>query len=747
QDIIKTYPGTTTEADSYALIGDTYKEMSFEEQNYDAVVYYRISRCFAQLNRFWEARLGFQWLYDNFPAFEDRPTVLFGLIVANTRLAPESPDKDSLKIIAKTESLCREYLKQHSAGANVQEVAEVLIAMVQKTKDQDKIGKVYGEVMKYLENSPNKAQFLAIQVQNYLEQYDFVKAREAAENFRAQVPDSPVMENIDYMYALTFFFQNDYAASIRELSAYKTKYPNGQYIGDARYRLAMMMKGEEQGKKAKGKPSNMKKVIDECQDIIKTYPGTTTEADSYALIGDTYKEMSFEEQKELGLKSEDIDRLTADAYMMGAVKGRSDAVVDYCLSQARPLLTRQGRWKEIEDMYQDFLKTYPDSPKTLEAISWIGKSIVRQGKTPEEKTANEEKVKKFLAEQVLENINNPSKEGVEDLLQQLAKSCIPKKKPRAAAAPAVTADPKVTTPATAVAAATPAPPPLSVAEQGQQAEAALDQLLGAGDGKLTNVGKARLVYVKSELYKSLERAVPKKKGPDGKPVVDTSPKQSDALAEKLATDFTAEDLSPRLLATVAEYHLTRGAEDRSATYYNRLIQFFPQSPYMDWGLTGLGEMAYKAKDYENALKRFEQAINDYPGAKYSQAVIGKARVLFDTEKYAECETLVKEMFGDKSVPKEVMAEATWLMGEIKYKQKMLPDAFNYFQRLYLSFKAFPSWMARGYLRAGQMKEEMTKALDAVAIYREAVNDPKNAAKLQNEPDFAKVRERLRVLGN
>ncbi len=709
-----------------------------KEQNYDAVVFYRISRCFAQLGRFWEARLGFQWLYDNFPAFEDRPTVLFGLIVSNARLAPDSPDKDGMKIIARTEALCRDYLKEYSSGANVQEVSEMLISMVQKTKDQDKISKVYDEVMKFLENSPNKAQFLAIQVQNYLEQYEFVKAREAAEKFRAAVPDSPVMENIDYMYALTFFFQNDFPASIRELSAYTTKYPGGQYIADARYRLAMMVKGEEQGKKAKGKESHLKKVIDECHDIIKTYPNSPTEADCWALIGDAYQQMGFEEQKELELKSEDIDRLTADAYIKGVEKGRGDAVVEYSLSQARPLLVRQGRWKELEAMYQDFLKTYPDSPKSLEAISWIGKSIIRQGKTPEEKTANEAKVKTFLAEQVLANINNPSKEGVEDLLQQLAKSCIPKKKPRAAA-PAAEGDKKAPE-------AAPAAPP-TVAEQGQQAEALLDQLLGADAGKLTNAGKARVVYVKSELYKLLERSAPKVKGPDGKPVADTSPKQSEALMEKLVTEFTADDFSPRLLATAAEYFHVRGADDRSAIYYNRLIQFFPQSPYMDWGLTGLGEIAYRAKDFETALRRFNQAIDEYPGAKYSQAVIGKARVLFDTEKYEECEKMVKEMFGDKSVPKEVMAEATWLMGEIKQKQKLPSDAFNYFQRLYLSFKAFPAWVAKGYLRAGQMKEEMSKATDAVEVYRAAVNDPKVSAKLQGEPDFAKLKERLRLLGN
>jgi TolA-binding protein len=104
------------------------------------------------------------------------------------------------------------------------------------------------------------------------------------------------------------------------------------------------------------------------------------------------------------------------------------------------------------------------------------------------------------------------------------------------------------------------------------------------------------------------------------------------------------------------------------------------------------------------------------------------------------------MFGDKSVPKEVKAEVTWLLGEIRFKQKALPDAFNYFQRLYLSFGAFPEWMAKGYLRAGETKEALGKGTDAVDIYRDAVNDARKAAKMKNEPDFQKVKDRLRNLG-
>jgi hypothetical protein len=55
-------------------------------------------------------------------------------------------------------------------------------------------------------------------------------------------------------------------------------------------------------------------------------------------------------------------------------------------------------------------------------------------------------------------------------------------------------------------------------------------------------------------------------------------------------------------------------------------------------------------------------------------------------------------------------------------------------------------MAKGYLRAGETKEALGKGTDAVDIYRDAVNDARKAAKMKNEPDFQKVKDRLRNLG-
>lgn len=711
------------------------REALEKEHNYDAVVIYRISRCFTALGRYWEARLGFNHVLENFKDFEDRATALFGVIVCTSRLVPEKGTEDPMKLAERTEELCRRYMKEYPDGPNIQQVAEVLIAQAGVSGDTAKVNAVYEEVMSFLENSPNKAQFLAIRVQNYLEQGQTDKAREAAETFRAQAGDSPMMEDVDFLYALTYFFENKATESLRELKAYRDKYPNGRYLADARYRLAMIMKGEAlaERRREKGRKSNFMEVIQECEAIIKDYPGTPTAGDCWALIGDCYKEMTGAEMEKLKLGADEVDKRAANAYMEAALRGASEELVEYGLSQARPLLIAQGRWKDVETLYRDFLRANPDHRLALEAVNWIGKAIKRQGATPEQRAENAERALRFLADTVLETLNDPSKEGVEELLRELALSVAPKRR----TAPAAGADAEAAKPRV-----------LSVEELGAEAEAKLEELLGVNEeGKLNGTARARLVYAKHELYITLEARAPKKRDASGKLVVDNAPKKSDQLMEQLATGFTPDDLSARLLAVAGDYFLKRGLQEQAAVYFNRLVQFFPQSLFMDWGLVGLGDLAYAEKDYETAERRYTQAIEEYPGSKYGEAMLGRCRVLYESEKYQEAEKSLKEMFGDKHYPPEVKAEVTWLLGEVRFKMKDYAEAFNYFQRLYLSFKKFPNWMARGFLRAGETKEALGKPVDAVEVYRRAVNDEKNASRMAGEPDFEKVKARKRALGD
>lgn len=739
-----------------------------KEANYDAVLYYRIGRCFAALNRYWEARLAFQYVLENFPKYEDAPNVLYALAFCYYNLTPVDPSADNLKMGEQTKKLCRQFLEKYKERAEASQVSEMLITLATRTKNPEEINKVFEEVMDLIKDSPNRSAFLAQQVQNYLEQYDFDKARDAADKFLSDAPkDDPLREGVEYMRGLTWFFKNDYKGAMEQLKDYISRYPGGAYLPDAKYRLAFLVKGEEMARKSKkmsGEP-RFRNVIEAAEDIIKNHSNSASVADAYALIGDCYKEMTGDEIEDAGLTVEQVDINTANAYIDALKNAQSDQVAEYSLTQAAPLLKSQGRWEEVRQIYESFRKTYPDHRISLTAVGEICKAIVRTSDSAyakelgeAEKAKNEAEIKKYaelrlkakeeasaksreyLAQTIMENINSPQKEGVEELMQQLAVAAIPKRKTAPAPTPAPLPAPGATAPPPPK-----RPEPPSVEEQGKAAEAELDRLL-AGGGALNGVGQARLVYVKAQLYKYLEGRAPRKKDEKGQYIVDTSPKKSDELMKKLDADFKTSDYSSAMLAMLGDAALKAGDKERAAECFNRL-RLMPNSLFLDWAYVGLGEILLAEGNYEQALKNFTIATDEAIGSKYGEAVLGKAKVQFYTDKLEEAEKSLKEVIGDKSYPPESKAEATWLLGEIKFKQKALPDAFNFFQRLYLSFKKLPEWACKGYLRAGETKEALGKFEDAKAVYGEAVNDPKNAERFKELPDFQKIKENLRKIGN
>ncbi len=754
-----------------------------KEANYDAVLYYRIGRCFAALERYWEAKVAFQYVYDTFEKFEDRPNVLYALAYCLYMLTPEDTSDPTFKSLSEqADARCVEFLKLYGKDrSEAAQVADMRVNLANRTKDPDRLNKVFEEVDEQIKGSPNHSAYQAQRIHAYLGQFDFPKAKELADKFLAEAPaDDPQRELVEYMSALIPFFLNKYKDAQNSLGAYTAKYPNGPYTADATYRFAFLMKGDEMQRKKEFLrktelseqlgPPRFRNVIEKCEQIIATYPGTDTVSNAWALIGDCYKEMEGEEIKDAGLGDGLWEQKAADAYISAIKAAMNDSVAEYSLNMAAPLLKKLQRWDDVKDIYDHFRKAYPDHRISLQAVGEICKAIERGSdgykaaeleaatkakndveikKLLEERAVEKEKAKaksrEFLASTILENINNPQKEGVEELMQQLAVAAIPKRKPAPRPAPT----PGATTPP-------PRPAPPTVAEQGQPAEAELDRLLD-GAGSLSTVGKARLLYVKIQLYKDLEARQRPRRDEKGNIIPDDTPKRSEELEKQLLNDFKLDDYSSAMLALVGDKYFQAGDKEYAARCFNRLIQFFPKSLFLDWAAVGLGDIAVDAaKDasgnvdpqspqLERALKLYTRALDEFPGAKYGEAVMGRAKVQYYTDKLEEAQKAFKEVVGDKYYPVETKAEATYFLGEIFYKQKAYEDAFNMFQRLYLSFKKSAFWSCRGYLRAGETKVTMNKGLDARAVYREAIEDPKNAERFKDLDDFRKIKDNYRKL--
>jgi tetratricopeptide (TPR) repeat protein len=92
----------------------------------------------------------------------------------------------------------------------------------------------------------------------------------------------------------------------------------------------------------------------------------------------------------------------------------------------------------------------------------------------------------------------------------------------------------------------------------------------------------------------------------------------DNLLGRIGEEVAPEALPPGLLGSVGDLLRVRGKLDQAKACYDQLVLRYPRSMYADFGYVGLGELAYLAGDYDNALVHFTNAI-DRAGARFQAA--------------------------------------------------------------------------------------------------------------------------------
>lgn len=670
-----------------------------KEENYDATIVYNVGRCFDKLRRYWEAELAFRTVLEKYPSYPEKSLALFGRIVAflNLKMQPEALD------------LCWQYLKEYPETEQADMVSELAVTMAMEAKDFEKAKSAVDKALHLRPKATNRNKLLLHKIACDFEVWAFADARETLTQYKKEFPDDAFKEEVDYRYALTYFFENKYTETLKYLGEFVDKYPTSPYVSDARYRLNIVRYGEEQAKKTKAQKardheyvSGFQLVIDDVDNIIERFPNAPIMGELYALKGDCFDQMTGTEAAKLNI---DQDEKSGDAYLNAALKASNDEVMEYGLEQGRTKLQALSRWAEVRKMYEQVVKSKPQHADRLKWIYWVCRALVKEAKTPEERLKKQEEVKKYLSDEILKNINKANQEGVEMLIGQLAQNCIPKRKPRPAKPKEGTvASPGSPTPQTA-----PEEDPLDVGAK------ELDKWLQAGTGKLNATGEARVLYAKTELARGVG---PKIDPADFKKRIDRQP-EIDKMMDELGQKFNPEDLSSTLLAFVGDHLRKRGVVEKATACFNRLIRFFPKSDYLDFGYVGLGDIAFAQKDYEGAEKHYRKAKDEVPGMKYPYALMGLGKTLIEIKNYKDPIPILTEIVGTKEWKGELTAEALYWLGECEFQNKKYPEAANYFQRIFLSFAKFPEWSIKGYIRVAECFRAMGETAKAQAHMDEA----------------------------
>jgi TolA-binding protein len=652
-------------------------------------LYLRMAQCFFEIDRKWEAVVVYQELLDRFQNVPEREPALFGAILA---LADVNQGE-------KAQARCEEYLRDFKTGPNAETVGYLLGAVALQANDPQAAQTYFGRMLETQPKSNFREQMRYLLGNAYFMQGKYEEATAEYKKYLTEFPKGQSFEDVNYRLALTALFSGKYEEAMKELAAYTQKYPKGAYVSDAKYRLAV----------CKYAASLYDEVIKDCQSWEKEFPENQQLGEVLALLADSYAASDHEQE-------------AIPVYIQSYKTATTDEVMNYSLFAASKLLQKRGEWNKVGDLFTEFLKEKPDHPTMITALYWIGKAKAHEGKVDEAKQIAAETIKKY--------INDPQREAVELLLTQLAQLSVKKKKPEPppespVAEPAVaTTAPDATPAPTAVVVATPPPAPEP------DAGAELEALLGATEKEASPTAQARAIFAKAELSRLRRQTA-----------------DEERYIAQIAEKFKPEDLSPLLLGRAGDSLRSQHKLDQATAFYQRLMDEFPKSEYVDFAYNGLGEIAYEKKDLPKALRYFTDGTDKIAASqKLKDITVGKAKTLLAAGKLDEAKKIFEQVASVREWRGESTAFSVYSLGEIEAKRERWAEANAYFQRVYVAYRKFLPWVAKAYVRSGESFEKLGKKDEAANTYRELLRIANEKKEVAGFAETEEARRRLQALG-
>jgi tetratricopeptide (TPR) repeat protein len=209
-------------------------------------------------------------------------------------------------------------------------------------------------------------------------------------------------------------------------------------------------------------------------------------------------------------------------------------------------------------------------------------------------------------------------------------------------------------------------------------------------------------------------------------------------------------LSPALLAASGDLLLKENDLDGAEIMFKYLNEHYKDSMFSDAGPVGLGHVALGRKKPEEALRIFEDVLENNPSTShFKETMLGKLQALVDLDKLEPASKLAIEMVGDKSFRGETTAKAYMQLGLIYRKQaakadgeeasEYLAKSYGVYQRVYVAYQGFPEICAEGYWQAYLVLKELKEEAQAQETLKFLADRPK----LQDTARAEQAREMLK----
>jgi outer membrane protein assembly factor BamD (BamD/ComL family) len=353
-------------------------------KDYDAFISYRIALCLLELDRPWEAHVAFRDVFDNAPKFSKMNVAHFYYIKT---LRAMHDNVEALKY-------CNLYIKKYP---NAEQLGEVAVMSGEILYDQGE----FDAAVKQFHSVRESVKTLSLEYKEWIDWYvcsayfqsvEWEKAEAAIAKFLGNYPKSTNKEQMVYLRALCWFYLGKYGETRTAFGGpegYITLYPKGQFIPDARYRMALVKFGD------KVKPDN-DGVIEECQNWLKDYAAPPPaiagdikkqKPEIYTLLGDVYFR-KFDDKKSRDNEETRKKHLEeAIKYYIEAAKSArgNPQTIQFVTMELNRRLPSLNEWGKMLDIYTTFYEWDKDDPEALGYLYWILRSVDKLGKlTPDE---------------------------------------------------------------------------------------------------------------------------------------------------------------------------------------------------------------------------------------------------------------------------------------------------------------------------------------------------------------------------
>lgn len=214
------------------------------------------------------------------------------------------------------------------------------------------------------------------------------------------------------------------------------------------------------------------------------------------------------------------------------------------------------------------------------------------------------------------------------------------------------------------------------------------------------------------------------------------PHHAENLLFEIVNRAPVETLGPDALGKTGHFLLQKNLSS-ARTYFDRLLDIFPEAAERALAYHGLGELSYSSEDYEEALVWFRRFENETPSHQLAPEVFQRiGESLLALGKHNEAVVKFEEILQLRSLRGRSHAAALMGLGDAMVAANEPERAVAYYQRVYTMHRAQNDLIARAYFASSKLFEQ----LDDLPAAQRTLSEMLTLTELAESDYYAKARE-------